>query len=105
MVDKDLKKVERSGKLPAGAVLCGGGVKLPNVVDLAKKELKLPAQIGFPESMPGVVDKIDDPSYATAEGLIMWGLSHVEEKKELPGISSMGHSVDKIKGWFKTFLP
>lgn len=105
MMDKELRKIDRSGKLPAGIVLCGGGSKLPNIVDLAKKELRLPAQIGFPESIPGVVDKMDDPSYATAEGLIAWGLSHVEERKDLPGISSMGNTVDKIKGWFKTFLP
>ncbi len=105
MIDKELRKIDRSGKLPAGIVLCGGGAKLPNIVDLAKKELRLPAQIGFPESIPGVVDKMDDPSYATSEGLIMWGLSHVEERKDIPGISSMGNTVDKIKGWFKTFLP
>ncbi|MFA6296371.1 MAG: cell division protein FtsA [Patescibacteria group bacterium] len=105
MIDKELRKIDRSGKLPAGIVLCGGGAKLPNIVDLAKKELRLPAQIGFPESIPGVVDKMDDPSYATPEGLIMWGLSHVEERKDVPGISSMGNTVDKIKGWFKTFLP
>lgn len=105
MVDKELRKIDRSGKLPAGIVLCGGGAKLPNIVDLAKKELRLPAQIGFPESIPGVVDKMDDPAYATPEGLIMWGLSHVEERKDIPGISSMGNTVDKIKGWFKTFLP
>ncbi len=105
MVDKELKKVDKSGKLPAGVVLCGGGVKIPGVVDLAKKELKLPVQIGFPENIPGVIDKIDDPAFATPEGLIMWGMSHVEEKKDLPGISSMGQTVDKIKGWFKTFLP
>ena len=105
MVDKELKRVDKSEKLPAGAVLCGGGVKISHIVDLAKKDLRLPAQIGFPENVPGVVDKIDDPTYATVEGLIMWGLSHVGEKKELPGFSSMGQTVDKIKGWFKTFLP
>lgn len=105
MVDKELRKIDRSGKLPAGIVLCGGGAKLPNIVDLGKKELRLPAQIGFPESIPGVVDKMDDPAYATSEGLIMWGLSHVEEKRGSSGISSMGNTVDKIKGWFKTFLP
>lgn len=106
MIDKDLKKIDRSCKLPAGVVLCGGGAKLPNIVDLAKGELRLPAQIGFPESIPGVIDRIDDPSYATAEGLILWGLSHVEEKKETRGgISSMGNTVHKIRGWLKTFLP
>lgn len=105
MIDKELRKIDRSGKLPAGIVLCGGGAKLPNIVDLGKKELRLPAQIGFPESIPGVVDKMDDPAFATSEGLIMWGLSHVEERKGSVGISSMGNTVDKIKSWFKTFLP
>ena len=36
MVNDELKKIDRDGKLPSGIVLTGGGAKLPLVIDLAK---------------------------------------------------------------------
>ena len=108
LVDKELKKVDRSGMLPAGVVLTGGGAKMPEIVKLAKKILKLPAQIGFPKELGGVVDKVDDPSFATAVGLIMWDadengvFSSGKSKFRLPSFSGAGQKVRKI---FKTFLP
>jgi cell division protein FtsA len=105
MVNKELRKVERSGKLPAGVVLSGGGAKIPGIVDLAKKELKLPAQIGFPENITGVVEKLDDPTYATAVGLIFWGIAHMEKQKVGTSMSSVSDTIGKIRKWFKNFLP
>lgn len=105
MVNQELKKIGKSGKLPAGVVLSGGGVKLPGIVDLAKDELKLPAQIGFPENIKGVIEKLDDPIYATAVGLIFWGKSHVDRSKTSMQISQITDTVGKIRKWFKNFLP
>lgn len=104
MIDKELKKIGRSGKLPAGIVLSGGGSKLSGIVDLAKKELRLPAQIGFPKNITGVIEKLDDPAYATATGLVLWGHTHAEKEKSTP-ISSVSDTIGKIRKWFKNFLP
>lgn len=107
MVDKELKKVGKSGQLPGGAVLIGGGSKLPDIVDYAKEELRLPVQIGIPEDLPIAVDKIDDPSFATAVGLVLWGfeMSRKTGKAGFGGIPVVGDSLEKVKKWFKTFLP
>ena len=107
MVNRELKNIGKAGKLPAGAILSGGGVKLPGIVDLAKQELKLPAQIGFPENVKGVIEKLDDPTYATIVGLIFWGKSHIDKQKTGVGVqfSSVSDTVGKIRGWFKNFLP
>ena len=105
MINQELKKIDKSGKLPAGAVLSGGGSKLPGIVDLAKEELNLPVQVGFPENIKGVIEKLDDPTYATAVGLILWGQSHMDKKKTGVQISSVSDSVGKIRKWFKNFLP
>lgn len=109
---KELKKIGRMGLLPAGVVLTGGGAKMPGVIDLAKIELGLPVQIGFPMELEGVVEKIDDPSFATSVGLILWGkdFSLKDQKRfslGLPnlGINSMANTVGKIRKWFKAFLP
>lgn len=73
LVDKELKKVQRSGLLPAGAVLTGGGAKLPGLVEAAKKQLRLPAAIGWPSGLMSASDKINDPAFHTAIGLVKWG--------------------------------
>ena len=73
MVDKELKKIERSGKLPAGVILTGGGAKLPGLVEVAKREFRLPATISAPREVVSAIDKIYDPTFSTAVGLAIWG--------------------------------
>ena len=79
-VNKELKKISRQGLLPAGVILTGGGSKLPGIVDLAKKELKLPVRIGMPMGFIGLES---DQSLATVCGLVLGG-----EKLEREGKSS-----------------
>lgn len=70
-VDKELKKIHKSRKLPGGVVLVGGSSKLPGLADFAKQELELPARIGHLLPVGGLVDTIKDEPYITAIGL-MW---------------------------------
>ncbi len=109
LADKELKKIDRSGMLPAGVIITGGGAKLPGIVKSAKQYLKLPAQIGYPMELNGIIDRIDDPSFATAVGLIMWEAdesgafsSNDNRGFKLPSLDGVGQKVRKI---FKTFLP
>ena len=109
LTNKELKKIDRQGLLPAGIVLLGGGSKIPGLVDLTKDTLKLPAQIGFPVELTGIVDRVDDPAFATAVGLVLWGFD-VQTKGNrrgipLPDIPGISQTVNKIKNWFRDFLP
>lgn len=79
LVDDELKKVNRDGMLPGGVFLSGGGAKLTNINEYAKQALRLPAQVGQPQGFSGVVDKVTDPIYSTAVGLMMENLTGVEE--------------------------
>ncbi|MDO8511955.1 MAG: cell division protein FtsA [bacterium] len=107
MVNKELKMVQRSGLLPAGVVLTGGGAKMHGVVELAKKELRLPAQLGYPQPLPGIVDEIYDPAWATAVGLIFHTMDTHQSKpsSKMPNLSSVGPTVTKIRGWFRSLMP
>jgi len=101
LVNKELKKIDRERLLPSGAVLVGGGSKIPGIIDLAKERLKLPVQIGYPQEIDGLVDKVDDPAFATAIGLIFWALE-MQGERQMP---STINTVNKIKRWFRNFLP
>lgn len=113
MVNKELKSIGKDRLLPAGVVLTGGSSKLPGAVDLAKDILGLPAQTGFPNPLGGLVDKVDDPSFVTSVGLILWGLESLEQKRSftpknklighMPG--NMGNTMTNLKHWFGKFLP
>lgn len=106
LADKELQGIDRSGMLPAGIVLIGGGVKLPGTVEVAKRIFRLPASIGAPLELVTAIDKLNDPSYATAVGLVLWGVAAASSEKG-GGLgsrfSSVGQATDKIKQWFKAF--
>lgn len=95
---KELKKIQKQGLLPAGIVLTGGGAKLPMILDLAKKEFKLPCKIGKPLGFSG---QADDPAFATACGLI---LKAAETDKGMVSVGP-GNFWQKIKSFFKSLIP
>ncbi len=70
-VDKELKKIGRSRKLPGGVVLVGGTAKLPGLADFVSDKLQLAARIGKLQTIGGLIDKIDDPIYYSAVGLMI----------------------------------
>jgi cell division protein FtsA len=72
-VDRELKKIDRSGMLPAGVVLTGGGAKLSGILDAAKSALRLPMSLGTPIGVTSVIDRVNDPAMSTAMGLVLWG--------------------------------
>ena len=104
MIKDELRKIDRDGMLPAGVILTGGGSKLKGLVDTAKDILKLPAQIGLPTmEFSGMVDKADDPVYAQAVGLVLWGTEE-GTKSYKPNLSISGIP-KKIKDFIKQYLP
>ncbi|HRY52320.1 MAG TPA: cell division protein FtsA [Candidatus Portnoybacteria bacterium] len=110
LVNKELKKIDRAGLLPAGVVLVGGGAKLPGLVELAKEKLKLPVQIGLPQGLEGIIDQIDDPEFAVACGLILSALNEETKSPESHNsfgdfADNLGPTVKKIKTWIKGFAP
>jgi len=110
-VDSELRKIDRSGKLPAGAIVTGGGAKLPEIIEHAKKRLRLPASLGVPNQVHSALDKINDPSFSTAVGLVLWGsqatsgisrglLGNLFSK--LPNLKSVA---GVVRGWVKKIIP
>ncbi len=102
MVDKELQKVDRSGLLPAGIIFIGGGAKLPGLIDVAKREFRLPAAIGTPTNVITAIDKIHEPEYATAVGLACWGAALQQNGGVHPSrFSTVNVVLGKLRGWMK----
>lgn len=111
LIKQELSDIERDEMLPAGAVLVGGGAKLDGIEAFTKNRLGLPAQVGKPfTEISGIVDKLDDPEYATAVGLLLWGLDETQinvSNRPRMGIElgNIGGALDKVKEVFKNFIP
>ncbi len=71
LVDKELKKIHKSQKLPGGVVIVGGMAKLPGIADFARDKLQLAARIGKLQPVGGLIDTVADPSFATSVGLML----------------------------------
>jgi cell division protein FtsA len=104
LVQKELEKIGRSGMLPAGALLPGAAVKAPGVLDLSRDVVGLPVQMGFPVDIGGVIEKVDDPAYATALGALVWGIREGETGGGM-GALSVKRTATQIGSWFKSLLP
>lgn len=103
LANKELKKIGRDGKLPAGIVLCGGGVKLPQINELAKKNFKLTVSTGVPNNFSNIDA---DPSLAVACGLVAGAWEEKDDEAADTSRFSMGGGAwDKIKKFFKIFIP
>ena len=104
-VDNELKKIDRSGALPSGIILTGGGSKLPKIVDVCKRKLRLPACLGYPYDITSVIDKVNDISFTTAVGLVKWGGLLTKQRKNISRFKSVAGASNKIKKWFKSLMP
>lgn len=70
-VDKELRKIHKARKLPGGVVLVGGTSKIAGMADFTKEKLQLASRIGSIQQVGGLVDTVQDISYATPIGLML----------------------------------
>jgi len=70
LVDKELRKVGKSRKLPGGVIIVGGTANLPGIAEFARDKLQLAARIGKLQPLNGLVDVVENPSFVTAIGLM-----------------------------------
>lgn len=108
MVDEEFKKVERSGMLPAGVILAGGGAKLPGITETAKDKLRLPVAVGEIKNIEVIIDKVNDPQFLVAVGLILWGEAESvagDGNFMRKGKETLGKTGEKIKSLFSRLMP
>lgn len=76
-----LAELRRSGfedLISAGIVLTGGASKVHGCLELAEKIFQMPARLGVPQNVQGLVDVRDNPAYATGVGLLLYGQQQMD---------------------------
>jgi cell division protein FtsA len=90
------------GLLPAGIVLTGGGAQLRGIGDVAQRVLNVPARVGAPRELVGLVDALRSPAYATSVGLLRWALSDSNMYRPRPRQGMWGR---RLGSFFRALLP
>ncbi len=104
LVNNELKGIDCAGRLPGGAVITGGGVKLLGMSELVRQNLKLPVQIGisnlshFEVMNPTHQSLLEDPEFSTAAGLVLWGTEGARMKVDRD-------PKELIRAIFKNLMP
>lgn len=106
-ISDEMKKLPRNYLLPAGIVLAGGGANLNGLTNFTKNRLKLAVRTGGDYFIEGLSDRVSDPAFATAVGMVLWGFEKEFSGGRIP-MSVRFSSFDafqKLSKWFKNFLP
>ncbi|HWE63756.1 MAG TPA: cell division protein FtsA [Chloroflexota bacterium] len=111
LVHEEIRAAGYMGVLPAGVVLTGGSAQLAEIVDLARDVLQMPARIGTPTRLTGLVDSINGPAFATSVGLLSWGLRNGEHQNGRGSADGGGGGggpswrdvFSRFGGWLKHF--
>ena len=102
-IENHLKKIGRSGLLPAGIIITGGGSNVPEIDALAKDYFKLPAKVAEASIQTASGGIIKDTAWSVAYGLCL--ISHdkdIDESFSNKIISSTGKG---LLDWLRELLP
>jgi len=99
LIENHLKKIKRSGLLPAGIVFTGGGANILELEELSKSTLKLPASRGATEIFGNLKTKLRDSSWFTALGLIVSGRDNDSHSR-----SSFANLLKDLKNTIKSSI-
>lgn len=102
LIETHLKKIGRSGLLPAGIILTGGGTGIDGIDEVARVALRLPAKLGE-SHFSGDSRGLKDQSWAVAYGLCILGFTQSDEPSL--GIKLTQKAKTNILAWIKQFLP
>lgn len=103
LIEVHLKKIGKSGVLPAGIIITGGTSSIGQIEDLARSYLKLPSRIASLNIGNGKF-QIKDSSWSVAYGLCI--ISNLSDEKERLGLNKSGKNIfNSIFKALKQFLP
>ncbi len=88
LVRAELARVGMDRCLMGGVFLTGGGARLPDLCDIAERELQCQARYGLPIGILNWPESLDDPEWTTAAGLAMYSAklkAQTERQQEAAG--------------------
>ncbi len=85
----------------SGIVLTGGSAIMTGMVEVAENVFQLPVRRGIPKNIGGLVDVVNSPMYATAVGLLLYGMENKnwQKNRNLAGTKMFKNVLNRMKEW------
>jgi cell division protein FtsA len=108
MIVKEARGSAEIDLISAGIVLAGGTARLRGLDVLAEQVTGMPARVGLPSHIFGLVDELYDPAYATSVGLLQWAMGEqdiapLSFRTRQPG--PLDALFKRLSNWFRVLLP
>lgn len=102
LIDQEIIRSGFKELVAAGLIVTGGSALLEGIPEIAEQVFNLPTRVGYPKGVTGLVDVINSPMYATAVGLLIYGLNNEPERKfRIRDENIFNRVTNRMKKWFK----
>ena len=105
LIKREIFRAGMDKVVTSGVVLTGGSSLLEGVTDIAETVFDLPSRLGTPRGISGLTDVVNNPMYATAVGLVLYG-ARIQPKKKfrIRDSNIFNRVMIRMKRWFKEVI-
>ena len=105
LINREIYRAGQENSIPSGVVLTGGSALLTDVTEIAESVFNLPARLGKPMGIGGLVDVVNNPMYATGVGLVLYGAKNQTQKKfRIRDGNIFNRVMNRMKKWFNEVI-
>jgi cell division protein FtsA len=108
LINRELLRSGYESHVTAGVVVTGGSALLEGVPEVAEQVFNLPVRRGYPMEVGGLKDVVNSPLYATAVGLVLYGVKQEQNKAEkffrIRQNNIFNRVAMRMKRWFKEVI-
>jgi cell division protein FtsA len=105
LIKREVFRAGMENIITSGIVLTGGSSLLEGVTDIAESVFELPTRLGTPRGISGLTDVVNNPMYATAVGLVLYGARNQPKKKfRIRDTNIFNRVMIRMKRWFKEVI-
>jgi cell division protein FtsA len=105
LINREVYRAGMEKIITSGVVLTGGTSLLDGGVEIAESIFNLPARLGKPRGISGLVDVVNNPMYATGVGLVIYGARNQPSKKfRIRDTNIFNRVMTRMKRWFKEVI-
>ena len=87
--------------LSSGVVLTGGSAVMRGMVELGEEIFHMPVRVGIPRYTGSLAEVVRSPRYATAVGLLLEGVSQVQQGQISRQSGSVRAVLARMREWFQ----
>jgi cell division protein FtsA len=79
---------------------------LDGMTEVAESIFNVPARMGTPQGVSGLMDVVNSPQYATGVGLVLYGAKNQSQQEpfKTEDINVFNRLVSRMKKWFRDIV-